>query len=73
MMEDKKIEMRVQEPSKRINNFLEVELGYNDEEAKLEASRCLNCANPRCVKGFPVNIMIPNFIKAIKDVDKKEN
>ena len=66
-MEDKKVFMRVQDKDERIHNFNEVELGYNEEEAKKEAMRCLNCQNPRCVKGCPVNIMIPNFIKAIKE------
>lgn len=71
-MEDKKTIMRVQDKSKRIHNFLEVELGYNEEEAKMEASRCLNCNNPRCVKGCPVGIMIPEFIKWVKEGDMKK-
>ena len=56
----------------RINNFDEVEIGYNQEEANLEASRCLQCNNPRCVKGCPVGVMIPKFIKEIlnNDLDK---
>lgn len=70
-MDDKKVEMRVQSPKTRITNFNEVELGYSDSEALKEASRCLNCNNPRCVKGCPVNILIPKFIKAIKDGDMK--
>ena len=70
-MDDKKVEMRVQSPKTRINNFNEVELGYSDSEALKEASRCLNCNNPRCVKGCPVNILIPKFIKAIKEGDIK--
>ena len=53
-MNDKKIIMRMQDANSRVNNFQEVELGYNDEEAFKEASRCLNCQNPRCVKGCPV-------------------
>ena len=64
---DKKVEMRMQDPLERINNFLEVEKGYNDSEAKAEASRCLNCSNPRCRSGCPVNIDIPAFIKCIKE------
>ena len=66
-MDDKKVVMRVQKPNERIHNFKEVELGYNEEEAMKEASRCLNCQNPRCVKGCPVGIMIPKFIEALKN------
>ena len=72
MNNDKRIKVRMQSPNKRITNFKEVELGYNDDEAKKEACRCLQCNNPRCVKGCPVNISIPNFIKAIKDNDIKK-
>ena len=36
-------------PEKRVKNFEEVELGYNDKEALKEANRCLQCKNPRCV------------------------
>ncbi len=71
-MNDKKVIGRVQDPNVRITNFDEVELGYNDEEAKLEASRCLNCPIPRCMEGCPVKIEIPKFIKAIKDGDLKQ-
>ena len=71
-MNDEKVRGRVQSPVERVNNFLEVELGYDDEEALREANRCLQCVNPRCVKGCPVNIMIPEFIKAIKEKDLKK-
>ncbi len=66
-MNDEKVRGRVQDPSARVTNFDEVELGFNDEEALKEANRCLQCPNPRCVKGCPVNIAIPEFIKEIKD------
>ena len=59
--------MRTLDSSIRVNNFEEVNLGYNRDEAVAEASRCLNCANPRCVLGCPVNIQIPKFIQAIKE------
>ncbi len=66
-MNDQKVKGRLQKAEERIHNFEEVEFGYNDEEALKEASRCLQCVNPRCMKGCPVSIAIPNFIKAIKE------
>lgn len=60
---------RPQEQDKvlRRSNFEAVEENLTPEQVKLEASRCLNCKNPRCVKGCPVNIQIPDFIKALKE------
>ena len=65
---------RVQEQDKiqRRTNFDPVESNLTPEQVKLEASRCLNCKNPRCVQGCPVNIQIPNFIKALKEDNLKE-
>lgn len=60
-----------QDKFERRNNFEAVEENLTAEQAKTEASRCLNCKNPRCVKGCPVNIQIPDFIKALKE-DKLE-
>ena len=51
----------------RNKNFEEVQHTLTEERVKLEASRCLNCKNPRCVKGCPVNINIPAFIKELKE------
>lgn len=65
----KKVPVREQDPKIRATNFNEVCLGYNFEEAQLEASRCLQCKNPKCVAGCPVNIDIPGFIKEIRDGD----
>ncbi|MFA5713417.1 MAG: NADPH-dependent glutamate synthase [Bacteroidales bacterium] len=64
-----RIEAKAQEPSVRIKNFNEVSLGFSSEEAILEASRCIECKNPRCVPACPVNIQIPQFIKALKEGD----
>lgn len=56
-----------QDRMERRHNFLPVEENFTPEQAKEEASRCLSCKNPRCVKGCPVNIDIPGFIKALKE------
>lgn len=60
-----RVDMRCQDPKARIKNFNEVALGYSPEEAKAEAERCLNCKNPKCVPGCPVEVPIPQFIQAI--------
>jgi glutamate synthase (NADPH/NADH) small chain len=57
--------MAEQNPKIRNSNFSEVALGYNIKQVKIEASRCLDCKNPRCVSACPVNIDIPRFIKLI--------
>ena len=62
----KKVPVREQDPKVRATNFEEVCLGYNEEEALQEASRCLNCKNPLCQKGCPVSINIPAFIHELK-------
>ncbi len=59
--------MNEQAPSERIRNFNEVPFGLSDEQAVLEASRCLQCKKPTCVEGCPVRIDIPGFIKAIAE------
>ena len=65
----KKNEMPVQDPHVRNGNFLEVALGYTEEQAVNEAERCLNCKNKPCVGGCPVAIDIPRFITKIKERD----
>ena len=62
-----KIPVKEQEPAERAKNFEEVCLGYGEEEAKCEASRCINCKNAQCIKGCPVAINIPGFIEQVKD------
>ena len=65
----KKNEMPVQDPMIRNGNFLEVALGYTEEQAVNEAERCLNCKHKPCVGGCPVAIDIPAFITKIKERD----
>jgi glutamate synthase (NADPH/NADH) small chain len=59
--------MKEQNPSERIHNFSEVALGFTEDMAKTEAERCLQCGDPRCINGCPVNIDIPAFIRLIKE------
>ncbi len=61
--------MPEQDPHERIKNFREVPLGYTPELAMKEAQRCLQCPDPPCVKGCPVEIDIPGFIKKIEEGD----
>lgn len=67
-----RVPMREQNPEDRIKNFDEVALGYSEDEALLEADRCLNCPKPRCVEGCPVGIDIPAFISLIKEKKYRE-
>ena len=61
--------MPEQAPEVRNGNFLEVALGYTEEQAIDEAKRCLNCKHKPCVKGCPVSIAIPDFIQKVADRD----
>jgi glutamate synthase (NADPH) small chain len=56
----------------RKRNFNEVALGYNDEKALEEASRCIACKKPGCKEGCPVNVDIPEFIRAIREGNMPE-
>jgi len=60
-----RVPVREQDPKVRATNFEEVCYGYNAEEAQLEATRCLNCKNPRCVGACPVSVKIPQFISEV--------
>lgn len=58
--------MPFQAAEERVHNFSEVALGYSEEQALLEAQRCLQCKQPTCVEGCPVGVPIPDFIAQIK-------
>ena len=64
-----RVPVREQDPKVRATNFEEVCYGYNEQEAMLEATRCLHCKNPRCVGACPVGVKIPDFIALVKDGD----
>ena len=64
-MENKRVSMQKQELKVRLKNFNEVALGYTEEEAKSEATRCLNCKNAPCRNGCPIHNRIPEFIKEV--------
>jgi glutamate synthase (NADPH/NADH) small chain len=61
--------MPEQGPVVRGGNFSEVALGFTAELARQEAERCLQCARPRCVEGCPVGVLIPEFIRALREGD----
>ena len=61
--------MPEQEPQVRAKNFQEVPHGYTPELAQKEAERCIQCKDPRCRQGCPVEIDIPGFIKFVKEGD----
>ncbi|MBN1496127.1 MAG: NAD(P)-binding protein, partial [Spirochaetes bacterium] len=61
--------MPEQDPKERIRNVNEVPFGYTADQAIEEANRCLQCKNAPCVKGCPVEIDIPGFIRQIAEGD----
>lgn len=67
-----RVPVREQDPAIRATNFEEVCYGYNLAEAQLEASRCLDCKNPRCVAACPVGLQIPRFIAALHEGDIRQ-
>lgn len=62
-----KVPMPEQDPNVRNKNFLEVAIGYTEEMAMEEASRCLNCKHKPCVSGCPVNVRIPEFVAKVAE------
>jgi glutamate synthase (NADPH/NADH) small chain len=65
----KKVAISEREPEIRNKNFLEVVLGYTEDLAKEEATRCLQCKHKPCVQGCPVNVKIPEFIHLVAQGD----
>lgn len=61
------MEMPKQSIERRVHNFDEVALGFDEKLALEEAARCLNCPKPQCKKGCPVEVAIPEFIQLVKD------
>ncbi len=61
------VPMPKQSPEERKHNFQEVTKGYSEEQALAEASRCLQCPKPQCVKGCPVEVDIPTFAKFMRE------
>ncbi len=68
-MSDKKTPMPEQVPEERVKNNREVALGYTEEMAVEEATRCLHCKHRPCVAKCPVNVAIPDFIAKIAEKD----
>jgi glutamate synthase (NADPH) small chain len=58
-----------QQPDERKRNFTEVSFGVDEERALLEAARCLECQNPVCQEGCPVNIDIRSFVQLVYQKD----
>ncbi|MBA7504977.1 Glutamate synthase [NADPH] small chain [subsurface metagenome] len=67
-----RVPMPKQAPAIRRRNFDEVALGYSEQQAVEEASRCIQCKKPGCIKGCPVGVNIPEFIKAVSEGDMPE-
>ena len=68
-MKKNRVPVQEQDSLERIHNFDEVSYGYTLEEAIMEADRCIQCKNPRCVPGCPVRIDIPKFIRELREGD----
>jgi len=64
--------MPKQEVAVRRRNFNEVALGYREQQAVEEASRCIQCKKPNCITGCPVGVNIPEFIRAVREGDMPE-
>jgi len=71
-MRPDKVQMPVQDPNVRNKNFDEVALGYTEEMAVEEATRCINCKNKPCMGGCPVRVRIPEFIEKVANKEFEE-
>lgn len=69
----KRQEMPTQDALIRIGNFDEVAKGYSEETAIKEAERCLQCKEPKCIEGCPVGVLIPQFIKELREGNMEES
>ena len=61
-----RVGMPEQDAGLRSHTFTEVNLGFGDRMAVLEAERCLQCKNPKCIDGCPVRVNIPKFIEHLR-------
>lgn len=59
--------MPEQDGTLRRNNFNEVNLGFTEELAMLEAQRCIQCPKPNCIEGCPVGVKIGDFISLVSE------
>jgi glutamate synthase (NADPH/NADH) small chain len=66
-------DMPAQDPIVRRSNVNEVATGYTEQQARLEAMRCIQCKNAPCIKGCPVKIKINEFVAAIAEGDYKKS
>ena len=64
-----RLNAREQDPVARASNFEEVSYGFTPDEARLEASRCIQCKKPFCMAQCPVSIQIPQFIERVREGD----
>ena len=61
--------MPEQDAEARRANFNEVNLGMSEDDARLEAERCLQCKKAKCIEGCPVEVDIPAFVTAVAEGD----
>ena len=67
LMEKKRVDMPMLDPTEGVTGFTELVQGYSTEQAKKEADRCLEC--DLCVATCPAHMDVPSYIRAIRDDD----